>query len=171
MTAREPFRISHVANAPIGVVWNAWAREEDLLQWWGPVGLEMSYCSAEVKPGGKFHYLMTSGTEDSDKGSQFEMWGGFDYLAVDLHQRIVFVNYFSNSDGGKTRHSMNPDWPLEVKCTLTFVEDGDQTLIHLEGAPINALPHEEDLYFESLDSMRIGFSGTFAQLDEYLASR
>ena len=165
MSSREPFRISHVAKAPIGVVWNAWTREEELLQWWGQAGLEMSFCSAKVEPGGKFHYLMTN---EPDANETFEMWGGFDYLEVDLHQRIVFVNYFSDEDGGKTRHFMNPDWPLEVKSTLTFVEDGDQTLIHLEGAPINALPNEEDLYFENLESMRIGFGGTFSQLDNYL---
>ena len=93
------------------------------------------------------------------------------HAEVDQHQRIVFVNYFSNAEGEKTRHFMNPEWPLEVQSTLTFVEDGDQTLIHLEGGPINAQPHEEDLYYENLESMRIGFSGTFAQLDDYLATR
>ncbi|CAB4641518.1 MAG: SRPBCC domain-containing protein [Actinobacteria bacterium] len=163
----EPFRISHVVKAPIGVVWNAWTREEELLQWWGPAGLEMSYCAADVKPGGKFHYLMTN---EPDANETFEMWGAFDYLEVEPQQRIVFVNYFSDENGGKTRHSMNPDWPLEVKSILTFVEDGDQTLLHLEGAPINAAPHEEELYFQNLESMRIGFGGTFAQLDEHLAN-
>jgi uncharacterized protein YndB with AHSA1/START domain len=168
MTERQPFRISHVADAPIGVVWNAWTREAELAKWWGPTGLFMKVCKANVVSGGKFHYLMTN---EPTANEDFEMWGAFDYLEVELHQRIVFVNYFSDAEGGKTRHFMNPDWPLEVQSTLTFVEDGDQTLIHLEGAPINAMPHEEDLYFENLESMRIGFSGTFAQLDDYLATR
>lgn len=168
MTTRDPFRISHVANAPIGVVWNAWTNERELAQWWGPAGLHMKICKADVRPGGKFHYLMT---HEPDSSQQFEMWGAFDYLEVEMHQHIVFVNYFSDSDGGKTRHNMNLDWPLEVQNKLTFIEDGDQTLIHLEGAPINALTHEEQVFFDNLESMRIGFGGTFAQLDEYLASK
>ena len=168
MNAREPFRISHVANAPIGVVWNAWTKEAELAKWWGPTGLHMKVCNADVRPGGKFHYLMTN---EPDSSEQFEMWGAFDYLEVETHQHIVFVNYFSDAEGSKQRHVMNPEWPLEVKSTLTFVEDGDQTLIHLEGGPINALPNEEKLYFDNLESMRIGFSGTFAQLDDYLATR
>jgi len=168
MTERVPFRISHVANAPIGVVWNAWTNETELAKWWGPAGLHMAVCKANVEPGGKFHYQMTN-----EPGSEqpFEMWGAFDYLEVDKHQRIVFVNYFSDAAGGKTRHFMNPEWPLEVQSTLTFVEDGDQTLIHLEGGPINALPNEEAVYYENLEGMRVGFSGTFAQLDDYLASK
>jgi uncharacterized protein YndB with AHSA1/START domain len=161
MTTREPFRISHVADAPIGVVWNAWTNERELAQWWGPAGLYMKVCKADVRPGGKFHYLMT---HEPDSSQQFEMWGAFDYLEVETHQHIVFVNYFSDSDGGKTRHNMNLDWPLEVKNKLTFVEDGDQTLI-------NALPHEEKVFFDNLESMRIGFGGTFGQLDDYLASK
>lgn len=168
MTTREPFRISHVANAPIGVVWNAWTNERELAQWWGPAGLTMAVCKANVEPGGKFHYQMINLPEAAE---QFEMWGGFDYLEVERHQRIVFVNYFSNAQGAKTRHFMNPEWPLEVQSTLTFVEDGDQTLIHLEGGPINALPNEEQVFFDNLESMRIGFGGTFAQLDEYLESK
>jgi uncharacterized protein YndB with AHSA1/START domain len=168
MTEREPFRISHVANAPIGVVWNAWTKEDEMAKWWGPAGLAMKIAKADVRPGGKFHYCMTN---EPDAAEQFEMWGAFDYLEVEPHQQIVFVNYFSNAEGGKTRHIMNPEWPLEVQSTITFVEDGDQTLIHMEGGPINALPHEEDLYYENVESMRIGFSGTFAQLDEYLATR
>lgn len=168
MSAREPFRISHVANAPIGVVWDAWTNEKQLAKWWGPTGLVMEVCKANVEPGGKFHYLMTNGADATEK---FEMWGAFDYLEVDLHQRIVFVNYFSDPNGGKTRHFMNPEWPLEVQSTLTFVEDGDQTLIHLEGGPINAQPNEEELYYANLESMRIGFGGTFAQLDDFLATR
>ena len=168
MTSREPFRISHVANAPIGVVWNAWTKEDELAKWWGPAGLVMKIANADVRPGGKFHYAMTN---EPDAEQQFEMWGAFDYLEVEPHQHIVFVNYFSDAEGGKARHFMNPEWPLEVQSKITFVEDGDQTLIHLEGAPINAQPHEEDLYYENLESMRIGFSGTFAQLDDYLATR
>ena len=168
MTSREPFRISHVANAPIGVVWNAWTREAELAKWWGPAGLVMKIAKADVRPGGKFHYAMTN---EPGAEQHFEMWGAFDYLEVDEHQRIVFVNYFSDAEGGKARHYMNPEWPLEVQSTITFVEDGDQTLIHLEGGPINALPNEEAIYFDNLESMRIGFSGTFAQLDEYLSQK
>lgn len=168
MNTREPFRISHVANAPIGVVWNAWTREDELAKWWGPAGLVMKIAKADVRPGGKFHYSMTN---EPDAEQQFEMWGAFDYLEVEPHQHIVFVNYFSDEHGTKQRHFMNPEWPLEVQSTITFVEDGDKTLIHLEGGPINAQPNEEAIYFDNLESMRIGFSGTFAQLDEYLASK
>ena len=70
----------------------------------GHRGLYMKICKADVRPGGKFHYLMTN---EPDSSQQFEMWGAFDYLEVETHQHIVFVNYFSDSDGGKTRHHMN----------------------------------------------------------------
>jgi uncharacterized protein YndB with AHSA1/START domain len=128
----------------------------------------MKIAKADVRPGGKFHYAMTN---EPDAEQQFEMWGAFDYLEVEPHQHIVFVNYFSDAEGAKTRHFMNPEWPLEVQSKITFVEDGDNTLIHLEGGPINAQPNEEAVYYDNLESMRIGFGGTFAQLDDYLASK
>jgi uncharacterized protein YndB with AHSA1/START domain len=167
MTEREPLRISHIAKAPIGVVWNAWTIADQLAKWWGPQGLKLAVVQANVEAGGKFHYLMSN-----EEGTQerFEMWGAFDYVSVDRHQQIVFINYFSDAEGGRARHVLNPDWPLEVYNTLTFVEDGDQTLIHLEGAPLNAMPHEVDLFYANVESMRIGFGATFAQLDEFLAS-
>jgi uncharacterized protein YndB with AHSA1/START domain len=168
MTTREPFRISHVVNAPIKKVWQAWTIQSQLEKWWGPVGLEMHVAKADVRTGGKFHYQMASHPAASEK---FEVWGAFDYLEVEEEQRIVFVNYFSNEAGEKARHYMNPEWPLEVKSTLTFVEDGDKTLLHLEGGPINAAPNEEAVYYENLESMRIGFSGTFSQLDDFLAGQ
>ena len=91
MTTREPFRISHVVNAPIKKVWQAWTIQSQLEKWWGPVGLEMHVAKADVRPGGKFHYQMSSHPAASEK---FEVWGGFDYLEVEEEQRIVFVNYF-----------------------------------------------------------------------------
>jgi uncharacterized protein YndB with AHSA1/START domain len=166
MSLYEPFEISHVANAPLEQVWHAWTTEADLLQWWGPSGLEMKAASVDVSPGGKFHYVMSNG---ADAEEPFELWGALEYVEVEPLQHIVFDNYFSDADGGKTRHFMNPDWPLVVRTTLTLVADGDKTLIHMQGGPIDASELEQKIYSDNFESMRIGFSGTFAQLDDFLA--
>ena len=58
----------------------------------------------DLRPGGTYHYGMR--TPDGK-----EMWGRFVYREIIPPERIVFVNSFSDPEGGITRHPMAPTWP------------------------------------------------------------
>lgn len=159
------FVITRVFDAPRELVWKAWSEAESLAQWWGPKGAKIRVVKLDFKPGGMFHYAM-----------QFkpghDMWGRFIYREIAAPERLVFVNSFSDANGGITRAphpQLGGKWPLEVLNTLTLTEQGGKTTLTLRGGPINATEEERRMFVSMFDSMRQGFGGTFDQLDQYLA--
>jgi hypothetical protein len=79
------------------------------------------------------------------------------------------VNSFSDPKGNTTRAAFNAKWPLEVLNTLTLSEQFGLTRLTLLGVPLNATQEEWDVFENMLMSLHQGFSGTFEQLNEYLA--
>ena len=157
--------ITRVFDAPRALVFQAFAEAERLAQWWGPKGFTIHVSKLEFRPGGVFHYRM-AGPNGHD------MWGQFHYREIVEPERIVFVNTFSDPDGGLTRAPFGPSfetYPLEVLNAVTLVEQDGKTTLTLRGAPINATAAERATYAGFLDSMRQGFGGTWDQLDAYLA--
>jgi uncharacterized protein YndB with AHSA1/START domain len=144
-------------------LWAAWTQADQLAKWWGPKGFALEVAKLDFKPGGVFHYLM--------KANGHEMWGKFVYREVVAPERIVFINSFSNPEGGVTRHPMSPKWPLEVLNTQTFEEADGKTTMTLRGAPFNASEAETKTFEDGRSSMQQGFKGTLDQLEAFLAKR
>jgi len=153
--------ITRTLDAPVELVYQAWTEPERLAQWWGPAGFDIKVKQLELKPGGKFHYSMT--TPDGN-----EMWGIFVYGAINPPNSIEFVNSFSDADGNLTRNPWMPTWPLEIKNRLTLKLVDGKTELTLRGGPINATTEEMDLFLKTRPNMEQGFAGTFAQLEAYL---
>ena len=66
--------------------------------------------------GGVFHYCLCA-----PDGK--EMWGKFVYREIIRPERVVWVNSFSNEQGGITRHPFsNMAWPLEKLSSVTLLE-------------------------------------------------
>ena len=154
--------LTRVFDAPRELVFKAWTEPERLKQWWGPKGFTMLSLKLDLRPGGVFHYCMRA-----PNGG--EMWGTFVYREIVAPERIVFVNSFSDADGGLTRHPLSPSWPLEVLNTLMLTEHGGKTTLKLQGGPINATEEERATFEAGHTSMQQGFGGTFDQLAAYLA--
>jgi uncharacterized protein YndB with AHSA1/START domain len=116
----------------------------------------------ELHPGGLFHYCLT--TPD-----QNQMWGKWTFREIDPPNRLVLISSFSDANGGITRHPMSAGWPLETLSTTTFTAQGNKTLLTIEWAPHNASAEECAVFDAALDGMTHGWTGTFEQLDAYLA--
>ena len=160
-TDNREFVISRTFNAPKQLLFEVLTQPEHLMHWWGPKGYNMQTAKLDLRPGGMFHYSMAT-----DTGT--EMWGRFIYREIDPHDRLVFVNSFSDPSGAITRHPMAPDWPLEMLNELTLVEDNGRTTMTLRGRPINATAAEANVYHNNYPSMQGGFNATWDQLDRYL---
>ena len=128
----------------------------------GPERLHLGELQNRSSPGGLFHYCMRS-------PDGHEMWGKFVYREIVAPERLVFVNSFSDKDGGTTRHPWSPTWPLEVLNTLTFTEHEGKTNVKLRGIPVNATEEERKTFEAGFASMHKGFTGTLDQLADYLA--
>ena len=161
MTA--PFTITRVVDAPRDKVWRAWTEVEHLKQWWGPKGFAVTHCRVDLRPGGLMHYCLRM----PDGG---EMWGKFVYREIVKPERLVWINSFSDEDGGTTVHPMSPDWPREMHTKVTFEDLGGKTRVTVQWTPVDASAEIERKTFEQgRDSMKQGWSGTFEQLESYLS--
>jgi uncharacterized protein YndB with AHSA1/START domain len=159
----QPMVISREFDAPRELVWKAWTERDRLVQWFGPAGCTMSVAELDLRPGGTFHYCLQ--TPDGQ-----EMWGKFVYREVTPPERTVLVSSFSDKDGNLTRHPMSPTWPLEMLSTTTLTENNGKTTLTVEWIPLEGATEEEIITFDSSrDGMKQGFSGTFTQLEAYLA--
>jgi uncharacterized glyoxalase superfamily protein PhnB/uncharacterized protein YndB with AHSA1/START domain len=161
-TATRDLVITRVFDAPRELVFKAWTEAERLGQWWGPKGFEVRVVGLDLRPGGTFHYCLRS-------AGGHEMWGKFVYCDIKAPEQITYVSSFSDEEANVTRAPFSQTWPLEIQNTLTLSEDDGKTTLTLRGAPLNATAEERATFEEAHHSIQQGFSGTFAQLEDYLA--
>jgi len=162
MTKTEPFVISRVIDAARDRVWKAWTEVEQLKQWWGPKGFVVTHCTLDLRPGGRMHYCLRM--PDGN-----EMWGRFVYREVVKPERLVWINSFSDKDGGLTVHPMNPNWPREMLTNVTFEAQGPKTKLTIQWAPLDGSSALELKTFdEGRQSMTMGWTGTFEQFTNFL---
>ena len=158
----KQFEISRTFDAPRDLVFQAFSEAERLAQWCGPRGFAIEVKKLEFRPGGIFHYRMVA-------SNGHDMWGRFVYRQIVAPERIVWVNSFSDSEGGITPAPFPGNFPAEILNVLTLTEQDGKTTLSLRGGPVNATPEEQQFFEGMFDSMRQGFGGTWDQLEAYLA--
>ena len=162
MADNKDFVISRVLDAPRELVWKVFSEPERMKEWWGPKGFTVIASKMDFRPGGIYHYGM-----QAPNGAA--MWGKFVYREIVPPERMVFINSFSDGDGGVTRHPMSPSWPLEMLSTFTFEElPGGKTRFTLRWRAYNASAEEQKTFDAAHDSMNQGWGGTLEQLTAYL---
>lgn len=160
----QEFVITRTLNAPQDLVWRAWAEADRLAKWWGPKGCSIRVHRLDFHPGGICLYTMTF------PGSEDAMWGRFAFREILAPQKLTWVNSFSDAEGGITRPPFDDNWPLEILNEMTLTEEADgKTLLTLRAKPINATSEEVRTFDENRESLRLGYGGTWDQLEEYLA--
>jgi uncharacterized protein YndB with AHSA1/START domain len=157
------FVASREFDVPRAALWACFTEAERMRQWWGPKGCKVVAANMDLRPGGSYHY----GMQMPDDAT---MWGKFVYREIVASERLVFINFFSDENGGVTRHPMAPNWPLDMLSTFPFDDLGAKSRFTVRWTPHNATEEEREV-FDS-DSMRAsmtqGWSGTMDQLEEYL---
>lgn len=162
-TLAKPFVMTREFNAPRELVWKAWTEREHMTQWFGPKGFTISTANMDFRAGGSFHYCI--------KNPQgMEMWGKFVYCEITPPERLTWEFSFSDKDGGSIRHPFSKDpWPLSMMNEALFSESGGKTTITLKSYPLDATAEERASFERARGGMTQGWTGTFAQLDEFLA--
>jgi uncharacterized protein YndB with AHSA1/START domain len=155
------FVISRTFKAPLVRLWKAWTEPAEMAQWWGPKGFKADVKKLELRPGGIFHYVLTS-----PQGQ--EMWGRFAFREIIPEKRLVFISSFSDPQGGLTRHPLHESWPLQMLSTITFAEKDGKTTVTVHWSPHEATKAERAAFEAGMDSMQAGWTGTFDQLETYL---
>ena len=137
-----------------------------LANWWGPKGFTIIRPKLDFRPGGIFHYGM-------ELGQGQLMWGRMIFREIVAPERIVFLNSFSDENGGLTRAPFFDDmWPLEILTLFQFEELGpNRSRFVVTWTPHNATAEEQATFDANHASMQGGWTGTLDKLDAYLATR
>jgi uncharacterized protein YndB with AHSA1/START domain len=157
------FTISRALAAPRARVWDAWTNPEALAQWFGPKGSTSTFLAFDLRPGGVWR-----GRMDTPDGGT--MYSKFVFREIDPMSRLVWVHGFADVEGNRIRAPFAEHFPLEMLTTVLFLDEGAGTRIDLSWIPLDATPEEEAFFVSMMASMNGGWSGSFEQLDEFLAS-
>lgn len=162
-TDQEIFLINRSFAAPINTLFSMWTMPEHVEKWMVPTGFSMSYLKADIREGGSSRYVMTDG--------KVTMYGQARYLEIRRPDRIVYTQQFCDEQGNVSRHPLAPTWPETMRTTVTLTEERPaQTRVTLrwdiEG---KATAEERATFVQGKAGMTGGWTGSFDQLDDYLA--
>jgi uncharacterized protein YndB with AHSA1/START domain len=137
---------------------------EHMMKWFAPKGMTVVKAMQDFKPGGTYHYGLSSGQGQ-------EMWGMANYKEITGQSRVVYSQHFSDKDGGVTRHPLVPTWPLEKITTFDFIPEGpQQTKLKISWVYAGNDDAEAATFRGAHEGMRGGWAGSLDNLQAYLAS-
>ena len=158
------FVISRTFDASPTTLWAALTEPARMEKWLSPKGSSSRVVAQDFRPGGIYHYCMS--TPDGH-----EMWGKMVYREIRAPHRLEYINAFSDSEGGTTRHPMSATWPLEMLSVFSLTEETPgRTTLTLTWTPFHASDEEVQTFEAAHAGMTQGWTGTLDNLTEYLKS-
>jgi uncharacterized protein YndB with AHSA1/START domain len=111
-SARE-IVLSRVFDAPRELVFKVWTEPEHVVHWWGPNGFTTTIHEMDVRPGGKWDFIM-HGPD------------GTDYPNHVVYEEIVPPERLVYTHGGGEGHE-----DVQFRATITFSAEGGRTRVTL----------------------------------------
>ena len=148
--------MTRVIAAPRQKVWEAYTKPELLEKWWGPRIFKTTVKELDLKPGGRWLYIMT-GTEGEWK--DVDACGLGVYEEIKEPELLVYKDMFADKEG-----NVLPDMPV-AQVTINFTENDGKTTINsiTKYANAEAMQKVIDMGVED------GFGETLDRLEELLA--
>lgn len=139
-------------EAPPALMFEVWSDCKHLKHWWGPKEWPMNECQMDFREGGTWHYCLR-GPNEGD-----ESWGKAIYDEIDKPRKIVYRDYFADSDG-----KINENMPGS-KTVLEFLEHKGIT------RQVSTTQYETPESLQTVLDMGMieGMNSSLARLDEYL---
>ena len=144
-------------------LFQACTRVEEMMQWFSAPGHKVIKAQQDFRVGGVYHY----GTA-SPQGQ--EMWGKVTYKEITPHRRLVYLQSFSDKDGGITSHPMAPTWPQEMVTVFEFIPEGEkQTKLKISWIYAGIDDTEASTFHAAHEGMTGGWTGSLDALQNYLS--
>ncbi|USG67889.1 SRPBCC domain-containing protein [Brevibacillus ruminantium] len=150
--------LERVFDAPRDLVFSMFKEPEHLKHWWGPRGWELPVCTVDFRPGGAWHFCMKCVDPNQGEFYGMESWGKAIYKEINEPKSIVYMDYFSDSEG-----NINENMP-STEITMEFIDLGGQTKLvsRAEYASAESLKTVMDM------GMLQGITETWDRLEERL---
>ncbi len=161
----EPSIIIREFNAPRQLVFDAWTQVKHLNNWMFPMdGCTCEFVSANIENDGSSLHKVTM-------PNGHEMWLFTKYEQVISPEKLVFLQYMSNSDGEIIPNAHIPNWPKDMLATLEFEELSDtKTKLIFYWEPRNPTPEEAEVFENTRSDHDKGWGAGLQQLEFYLSS-
>ena len=163
MTATPCFTMTRTFNAPRARVWSAWTTPEALAQWFGPKGSSSEILCYDLRPGGEWR-----GRMEAPDGNA--MYSKFIFREVDPMSRLVWVHGFADAAGSRIRAPFAQQFPPRDADYGAVRRRGRQNQGRFQLDAARRVAEEEAFFANMMASMSGGWSGSFEQLDEFLAA-
>ncbi len=160
----EPSILTREFNAPRQLVFDAWTQVNHLKNWMFPMqGFSCEYVSADITAGGSSLHKMITPTGN-------EMWLLTKYEEVSSPSRLVFRQYMSNESGDILPNAQMPNWPKEIRATITLEESDGKTQLRFVWEPVEPTKEEAEAFAAAIAQQGNGWSSGLEQLSIYLES-
>ncbi len=129
--------VTRVFDAPVERVWQAFTDPNYISRWWGPKDFTAPSIKLDLRPGGKYLYLMR-GPDGQD------YWTAGTFQEIVPLQRLVYTDSFADEHGNivpASYYGMEGDMPLEMIATVLFEELVGKTKMTLKHS---GMPEGED---------------------------
>jgi uncharacterized protein YndB with AHSA1/START domain len=148
-TADREIVITRLLNAPRELVWKVWTDPNHVGKWWGPRGFTNTIHEMEVKPGGKWRFMMhgPGGIEFPEK---------IVFIEVVKPERLVFSHSSDIENDPNLFHTI-----------VTFEDRGEKTWLTMRAILPSA--EERERVIKEVGAIE-GGNQTIDKLEEYLAN-
>ena len=140
-------KLKRLLKAPRERVFAAFTDQDKLTKWFGPKGVTIPECDMDVRPGGRYRYVMQS---EEDASKRYIVCGEF--KEIDPPARLVY------------------SWAWETDGVLGHQSQVIIELVDRDGATELLLTHEKLESEESRDNHGQGWTSSFDCLEIYLAT-
>lgn len=166
-SGKENFVINRSFDAPIDVVFDMWIKPEHFAKWLPPIGVNMTFIRADIRPGGISFWSM------SDDSGSLKMFGRLHHVEITRPNRIIYLQQFTDENENIARHPMAPTWPETMHTTVDLTEEEDgQTRVTVTWRPEGHVTAEElSAFVQEKAGMTQGWSGSFDKLEELLSAK
>lgn len=147
--------LSREFDAPRDLVFETFSDCEQLQHWWSPKGWSLTHCDMDFRPGGRWHYCMSSDTEDIDS------WGLQEFEQIERPEMIKYTDHFADEEGNK-----NMEMPAAHSVVRFSENNGVTTLVST-----TEYGTEEELNKVLEMGMVDGVTETWAKLEALLAKK
>jgi len=150
-TKQKTVSINRKFNLPLSTIWKAWTEPESFKKWWGPTNYTCTYCTIDLRVGGKYLANM------KDKEGN-EVFGTGTYKEIVPNKKLVMSDHFADSKGNiiPAPKEMKGEWPEEgALITLELSENDGKTSLSMEQEGIPVEMYEDCIqgWQESFDKM------------------
>jgi uncharacterized protein YndB with AHSA1/START domain len=137
--------IERVFDAPRDLVWKMWTDPEHVAAWWGPHGMKTRVDELDLRPGGKWRYVMLA-----PDGSEYPQGGTFSEVVPP--EKLVMSAAFEYGGGAS----------YEAILTYEFEDLGDKTKLIMRSTYLSD--------FGPREGVIAGWNSNFDSLVAYLPS-